>query len=220
MTAEVAAPVRSRRGLGLACLGLAAAAGLVGGASALTWYTVTPAGRAPVGFTGAQVSPSLAGFALVALAGVAALVATGGIVRRIVAGLLAVAGAVVAWTGVVALTRTAYTLGGLPADLPPAATSSPPALDITAAPWLAVAGGIVLVAVGTVVALREPRLSRLGSRYAAPAARRVEVDPDRAAWQDLDAGRDPTADLDHDPDRDPARDTGDDPVDGAGRRAG
>ncbi|CAA9401469.1 MAG: hypothetical protein AVDCRST_MAG66-1483, partial [uncultured Pseudonocardia sp.] len=41
--------------------------------------------------------------------------------------------------------------------------------------------------------LTERRLPRLGTRYAAPGARRPPpTDPDRAAWQDLDAGRDPT----------------------------
>ncbi len=216
MTSDVAAPARSARALGAACLGLAGAAGLVGGASALTWYTVTPAGRAPVAFSGAQASPSLTGFALVALAGVAALVATGGVVRRVLAGLLALAGAAVAWTAAVALTRTAATVTGAPASLPRPATSPPPTLDVTPAPALAVAGGLLLLGVGVLVLLREPRLSRLGARYAAPGARPVEVDPDRAAWQDLDAGRDPTVD----PAPDPAREEGDDPVEGVGHRPG
>jgi hypothetical protein len=62
----------------------------------------------------------------------------------------------------------------------------------TPAPWLAVLGGAVLLAVGLVVLVRERRLPRLGARYAAPGARPAPTDPDRAAWQDLDAGRDPT----------------------------
>jgi hypothetical protein len=50
----------------------------------------------------------------------------------------------------------------------------------------------VLLAVGLGVLVRERRLPRLGARYAAPGARPAPTDPDRAAWQDLDAGRDPT----------------------------
>jgi uncharacterized membrane protein (TIGR02234 family) len=210
VSAEAPAPVRSPRALGSACLGSACAAALLWGASALRWYTVSPSGRSPLVFTGAQVSPSLTGFAWVALAGVAALVATGGVARRILACLLALAGAVVASIGVAGWIRTEYAAES--AGVAPGATLPSTSLTVTPAPLLAVAGGVVLLVVGVLVVLREPRLSRLGARYAAPGGRRVEVDPDRAAWQDLDAGRDPTAD--------PARDEGDDPDVGVGRGAG
>lgn len=218
MTAGVTAPARSGRLLGLACLGLAAAAGLLWGASALVWYRVTPGGRAPVAFDGAHASPSLTGFALIALAGVAALVATGGLARRALAVLLAVAGLVVAGIAVTALLIWPFATDASAAGLP----QPPPGVSIdslryqptetTPAPLLALAGGLVLVAVGVAVAVREPRLSRLGARYAAPGRRPVEIDPDRAAWQDLDAGRDPTVT--------PPVDPGDDPGDGAARGAG
>jgi Tryptophan-associated transmembrane protein (Trp_oprn_chp) len=211
VTSEIAARPRSTRALALACLGLAGAAGLVWGSSALRWYTVSPVGRAPLTFTGAEVAPSLTGFAWVALAGVAGLVATGGVVRRVVAGLLAVAGAAVALIGRQGQTRISYAVESA-GSLPPGMTVPPPPLAVTAAPLLAVAGGLVLLAVGVLVLLCEPRLPRLGARYAAAGARPVEAEPDRAAWQDLDAGRDPTAD--------PAGDEGDDPDDGAGRGRG
>jgi hypothetical protein len=207
------APTRSPRLLLAACAGLAVTAALLWGASALVWYRVTPAGHAPVEFRGAQMAPSLTGVALVALAGVAGLVATGGMVRRVVAGLLGVAGVAMAWTGVRALTRTAATIDGAPASLP--APGGPPALAITPAPLLAVAGGVVLLAVGAYVVLREPRLSRLGARYAAPGKRPAPVDPDRAAWQDLDAGRDPTVDLPADPPAGPRDGARVDPGDGS-----
>jgi uncharacterized membrane protein (TIGR02234 family) len=195
-------PARSARLLALGCLGLAAAAGLLWGASAIVWLRVTPPGRSTSAFTGAQVAPSLTGFALVALAGVAALVATGGVVRRVLAGLLGVAGVAVAWTGVQVLTRTGSLLDGVAgtgAGPPP--TVAPADLATTAAPLLAGAAGLVLLAVAVFVVLREPRLARLGARYAAPGKRPVEIDPDRAAWQALDAGRDPTADAGDDPSR-------------------
>jgi uncharacterized membrane protein (TIGR02234 family) len=211
VTSDLATSARSGRVLGGVCLGLVGAAGLLWGASTLSWYTVSPAGRAPLVFSGAQVSPSLTGFAWVALAGVAGLVATGGVARRVMAGLLCVAGLAVAVIGLVGWTRTEYAADSA-GPAPPGATLPPPPLTITPAPLLAVAGGLLLLAVGVFVLVREPRLARLGARYAAPGARPVEVDPDRAAWQDLDAGRDPTAD--------PARDEGDDPDVGAGRGAG
>ena len=61
---------------------------------------------------------------------------------------------------------------------------------------------------GVVVLLGEPRLPRFGARYSTGAARPAELDPDRAAWQDLDAGRDPTTDPDStlDPSLDPSPD--------------
>ncbi len=193
--------------LSLACLGLAAASGLLWGASALVWFRVTPGGRAPVAFEGAQVSPSLTGFALIALAGVAALVATGGLVRRVLAVLLGIAGIVVAVTATTALLGSPFASAAPAATLPqPPAGTSVDALrfqptELTPAPLLAATGGLVLLAVAVLVVLREPRLSRLGARYAAPGKRPVEIDPDRAAWQDLDAGRDPTADAGDDPPR-------------------
>ena len=168
--------------LGLACAGLVVSAGALWGASEAVWYQVgtTVAGRAGqlVDVTGAQVRPSLGGVALLALAGIAGLVATGGLLRRIVGGLLALTGAAVAGAAVLSLLAS------------PTASDGPTAT--TPAPWLAVLGGAVLLAVGLVVLVRERRLPRLGARYAAPGARPAPTDPDRAAWQDLDAGRDPT----------------------------
>jgi len=56
-----------------------------------------------------------------------------------------------------------------------------------------VLAGALLAAAGAPALLAERRLPRLGARYAAPGTRRPPPsDPDRAAWQDLDAGRDPT----------------------------
>jgi hypothetical protein len=167
----------SPRLLAAVCAGLAVSAVALWGASAAVWHRTAVAGRAPEGLTGAQVAPSLTGVALLALAGVAALVATGGVLRRMVGVLLGAAGAVVAVVAARALV------------VPPSGT------DPTVAPLLAVGGGVLLLAVGLSVLVGEPRLARFGARYSGAATRRPEVDPDRAAWQDLDAGRDPTADA-------------------------
>lgn len=191
-----------RRALAWVCSGSVASAALLWGASAAPWYLVEPPGRPPVALDGAQVAPWLTGLALLALAGVAGIVATGGVLRRVLGGLLAVAGAVAAVIAPRAL-LSAPAVGALPPTLP----GGQQAVS-AAGPSLAVAGGLVLLLVGVVVAVREPRLPRFGARYAAPGARPVEVDPDRAAWRDLDAGRDPTAGA-------PAH-RGDDPGNGAG----
>lgn len=190
----------SPRLLGLACLGLVASAAALWGASEAVWYRVsaTVAGRPEqlVDFTGAQVRPSFGGVALLALAGVAGLVAAAGPLRRAVGALLALAGAVVAGAAVLSLLVSPFASdGGSLSPAPPGVTVDSLRLaptETTPAPWLAVLGGVLLLAVGLVVLVRERRLPRLGARYAAPGARPAPTDPDRAAWQDLDAGRDPT----------------------------
>ncbi|OLT22248.1 hypothetical protein BJF78_07520 [Pseudonocardia sp. CNS-139] len=152
------AQTRSPRTLGVACGGLAVAAGLLWGASAVEWLP---------GRTGAQIAPSLTGVALLALAGVAGVLATGGALRRLVGLLLTMSGI----GQVVGALLVGLGLGG--------------------GPLLAAAGGLVLLAAGALVVVREPALPRLGARYAAPGDRRAPRDPDRAAWDALDEGRDP-----------------------------
>jgi uncharacterized membrane protein (TIGR02234 family) len=206
----------SPRALGAACAGLALSAVLLWAGSATVWYRVMPPGAAPVELTGAQVAPWLGGTALLALAGVAGVVATGGLLRRLVGVLLGLAGVGVLLFGVRALLMDPYATDASAASLPqPSAGVTVDELryqptDTTGAPMLAIAGAVLLLAVGIVVLVRERRLPRLGARYAAPGERRVERDPDRAAWQELDEGRDPTVD----PDEAPPGDAGDDPGDG------
>ncbi|HWM57858.1 MAG TPA: Trp biosynthesis-associated membrane protein [Pseudonocardia sp.] len=220
MTGRRSAGRRSAgRALGLTAAGLVAAAALLWWGSAAVWFAVHPPGRPVVELTGVQVSAAPGSTALLALAGVAGVIATAGPLRRGIGLLLGAAGVVVA----VLMVRTV--LGGVPAEARPAAApgavpagAAPAVLpvEVGAASWLAVAGAVVLGAVGAFVALREPRLARLGARYDRDDARRVELDPDRAAWQQLDAGRDPTAD----PAFDAAVDQGEDPCDDKRSRAG
>jgi hypothetical protein len=141
-----------RRPLAVAVVGLLVAAAATGGAALLAWPRAAPTWPG--------------GVALVALAGVAGVAATGGVPRRLVGVLLAlvgVAGAVAAVT-----------------DLPAGGA------------WLAGAGALILAAAGAFVLVREPGMPRFGSRYARAGAAQRPADPDRAAWQDLDEGRDPT----------------------------
>jgi hypothetical protein len=115
---------------------------------------------------GGDAEQPLTGLALLALAGVAGAVASGAVVRRVIGGLLVLAGV----AGIV--------LRGAP---------------LTEAP-LALAGCVLLAAAGVLLGWRGHTMPRLGSRYAAPGSRRT--DPDLAAWQALDAGRDPTDQTD------------------------
>lgn len=185
---------RGRR-LALTCVALLAGAGALAGASALTWYAadVPAAGRLPVRVAarGGDVLAGLDAVALLAVAGVAAAVGLAGVSRRVLGGaLVAVAGwLTVALVGTVTSPPTGTDLAALPGA--PAGAGTPTDVTATAAPLLAAAGVALLVAAGLVLLVAEPRLARLGARYGG-ATRRVEADPDRAAWDALDAGRDPT----------------------------
>lgn len=153
--------------IALAALPLAAAA--LWSASALAW-----GGRlkprpgtdvaVAVDVTGSEVAPALVPLALLALAGVAGLLALAGLWRRLLGPVLLAAGVYPVWAG---LGAPAPTWGSV----------------------LAVAGGALLGAAGVVVAVAGHRMPRMGSRYSAPAGGR-KAQPD--LWQSLDDGDDPT----------------------------
>jgi hypothetical protein len=149
------------------------AACVLWGASALAWTAPGRAGGSTVADP-ASAPSALTGVALLALAGVAALVATSGVPRRIVGALLGVVGGVVVVATAAAVLAVSVAVGG--------------------GPLLAVCGGLLLAVVGCAVLLREPQLRTLGARYAAAGSPSAHADPDRAAWAALDEGRDPTAD--------------------------
>jgi tryptophan-associated transmembrane protein len=187
---------RPSRALAAVCAALALSAAALGGAAALTWARAEPPGRAPVELSGALVAPSLTGIALLALAGVAGVVAAGGVLRRLLGLLLAAAGAAVvaATASAVADPVAAAGAATLPSGLPATSLAGAP-VGLTPAWALAAAGALGLLGAGAWVLLREPRLARLGARYARAdrGAPRTARDPDRRAWDDLDEGRDPTA---------------------------
>lgn len=195
----------SGRLLGWVLVGLVAGAVLLWGGSVAVWFHVAVPGRAAVDLTGSQVSAVPSAVALLALAGVAAVVAAGGVARRAVGLLLALAGAGAAVVAARALWGSSYgteaATSALPAGLP--AGAAPGSIVATAAPLVTLTGAVAVLAVGVFVLLREPRLRRLGARYGAVREQRADLDPDRAAWQDLDAGRDPTVDLAGDRGEDP-----------------
>jgi uncharacterized membrane protein (TIGR02234 family) len=168
-----------------------AAAGLWAG-SRLAWFTAAVdapgRGRVAVRATGAEVAPALTGLALLALAAVPAAVALAGPLRRGLGVLLTAAGAW-AWTVVVRLLHpppTAAELAALP-GAPATGTPVPDSVTAGVGPLPAALGALLLTGAGVVLLVRERRLPRFGARSRAAAA-----DPDRAAWEALDAGVDPT----------------------------
>lgn len=145
--------------------------------------------------TAADAQPWLVGLALVALAGTGALLATRGVVRRVLGGLLVLAGAGIVVGAVLARTGLAAGEAG------PAAVVWPVVCVIAGA----------AVAVGGLLAARHghlwPAMSARYERSPAPSARTPapsrpeggETSPEarkpadnRAFWEALDRGEDPT----------------------------
>ena len=186
-------------------LGAAAVLILVGGGAALlassrAWDTVTVQRAAPLGpfsvdVLGRTIAPAVAGLAVVALAGVIALLATRGRARVVMGAVLAVAGGLLAWqsaTGfptisdararsLAASARTGVVL------------ERGEAVDVsTAAIWpiVALLGALLVIAGGIVVVIRGATWASMSSRYDAPAAT-VELAAGRRNGRgSLDSGAD------------------------------
>lgn len=110
--------------------------------------------------------------AALALAAVAAVLATGGLSRRLL-------GVMVATMGVLTAVLTAVLAAAALASTPlPAA--------------LGMAAGALLLAAGVLLVILGHRMPGMGSRYRA-RARAGEGGSDYSMWDELDAGRDPTA---------------------------
>src|SRR5215207_7537439 len=189
-------PVGRHRWLVLAVVMLGAGAAALWVASLLVWaWRVEPTAGGVVvrEQRGAQAEPALVGLAVAALAAVAAVLAAGGWLRR-------VTGALVLAGGVAAL---AVAGSGLTRPRPrgvDGAGSERWADEIDrwwpqamAAVGLTALAGVLLATAGVLVLVMGNRMPRMGSRYQRRAARRSAADAgDRALWDALDAGRDPT----------------------------
>lgn len=124
------------------------------------------------GALGAERAPALVPLALLVLAGIAGLFATGGWPRRVLAGVLCIAGTGACAVAVVAL---------LGAEKP------------QVGPVVAVLGGALVVVAGALAIRSARRLPRMGTRYAGGQAKRRATDPDSDLWNALSDGEDPTA---------------------------
>jgi uncharacterized membrane protein (TIGR02234 family) len=140
--------------------------------------------------TGTDASPWVIGLALVALAGTGALLATRGLVRRVLGVVLALAGAGVAAGAVIGRAGVDPGAAGAGADVWPV---------------LCVLGGLIIVAGGVTAARSSGRWPTMSARYdrkpVAPAPHSPAgkmSGPDlapadhRVAWDALDRGDDPT----------------------------
>jgi Tryptophan-associated transmembrane protein (Trp_oprn_chp) len=161
---------------------LLASAGLWGG-SRLTWFAeFRDAGvRGVVLYTenGAQRAGALVPLALLALAGMAGMIATGGWARRVLGAVLALAGLAAGWVAVDGVRFSGA--GGLPI------------VQLLIARGLVLLAGILLICGGLAAIKGASVMPRLGARYSAPGAKRVARDPDVELWEALSDGEDPTA---------------------------
>ena len=173
-------------------------------ASGRPWVTVHLDRSAPlpdlsVALTGRTLQAAVPGLAVVALAGVVALLATRGLARRLVGAVVALSGFGLAVAAVSAGSLSVDEARRLVADTRTGTVLDPAApLRLVSHhlwPVLAVAGGALIVAGGVLAALGWTS-GGLGHRYEAPtvaAGPPAAGDTDLALWQRLDRGDDPTA---------------------------
>lgn len=201
----------ARRELPAAVLGCALAGALALSASSQRWVTVTidrqpPLPPATEAFTGSQAAALVPACGLLLLAAAVAVLAVRGAGRAAVGLLVALAGGVLGWSGLRALT------GGLrltAADVPDVIGLGGARVSssvVAAWPALTLVAGLLAVLAGLLTVLRGRRWPGMGRRYervgadrgtsAAPRAPRGRPesaeDRHQAAWKALDRGEDPT----------------------------
>jgi uncharacterized membrane protein (TIGR02234 family) len=175
-----------------------------------------PASRVAV--SGQALVPAAGALGLAALAGLAAVLATRGLVRRIVGGLIAVFGvAIIASVSLpvtaaqvrsAAVGATTAQAGSVPGGSTIGSGSTPGSggsgvaglslashVEMAAFPWrwAVLLGGLLVLGAGLLVALRGTRWAVMSSRYDRPASRKPSTAADPASlWESLSQGLDPT----------------------------
>jgi uncharacterized membrane protein (TIGR02234 family) len=179
---------------------------VVGAAGALLaatrqWQSVTTPRPAPLhddvlALTGRDIDAAPTALALVALAGVVAVIATRGWLRRVVGGVLALSGLGLIWraaasSGAVSVQRAR----ALVSEHHPTAALGPTPHVQAHVGWavVTIVCGILVTAAGAWIAWRGHRWQVMSARYEAQPP--VEGDSAKAAaslWNALDRGEDPT----------------------------
>ncbi|MCT9930598.1 Trp biosynthesis-associated membrane protein [Planotetraspora sp. A-T 1434] len=186
-----------------------AGAGFVLLAAGRAWATFvfnplegTP-GPGKVALVGSELVPFLTPAALAGLAATAAVLATRGLPRRLIGAVIALCGAAVmagSWTG----TR-AETIAAVAREHATVAMIASGGFAGPSVTWLwplaSVAGGVVLVAGGAMAVVRGGRWPGMSGRYDRHGRGRARrhVSGERALWDAIDEGADPTADSAADP---------------------
>jgi uncharacterized membrane protein (TIGR02234 family) len=178
---------------------------LLGAAAALliatrTWQTVTTPRPAPLrddvlDVSGRTVDAAPTALALVALAGVVAVLATRGVLRRAVGAVLGLAGLALVWRAVVSAsalsTHRARELVGEHHQTVDVSSAVPRVGTHGAWPALTAVCGVLVALAGVLIAWRGHRWQVMSGRYEAPS----DKPPTASAttmWTALDRGEDPT----------------------------
>jgi hypothetical protein len=128
---------------------------------------------------GAQAAGALVPLAILALAGIAGMLAAGHWLRKVLAGVLVLAGIATGW---IALSGISFG----------ADHSGLPIVSMLIARSLALLAGILLLVAGLWGMRGTRRRSQLGSRYNAPGGKQAARDPETELWEALSQGEDPT----------------------------
>jgi uncharacterized membrane protein (TIGR02234 family) len=192
----------------LALLVLAVGSGAVLLLSTREWQTVRTVRAQPLtddvlGLSGRTVDAAPTALALVSLAGVVAVLATRGWVRRLIGVLVLLAGAGLVWRSAAAVSAVspARARDLVRAKHPRAITSASTVPHVVTHPvWglLSVVAAVLVVVAGAVIAWRGARWGTMSARYERPV-RQADIDPqqararrDASMWSALERGEDPT----------------------------
>ncbi|MCW2678188.1 MAG: Trp biosynthesis associated, transrane protein Oprn/Chp [Modestobacter sp.] len=203
---------RLRRELTAAVLGCALGGALALSAASQRWLQVTITRQPPLPpatqvLTGSQVAALVPACGLLLLASAVAMIAVRGLGRTAVGLLVALAGVVLGWSGLRALTGG---LGATAADVSGVVGlggARPTSSLVATWPALTLVAGLLAVLAGSLVVLRGRHWPGMGRRYertgpspaaagaqrARPARPETAEDRHQAAWKALDRGEDPTA---------------------------
>jgi uncharacterized membrane protein (TIGR02234 family) len=184
-------PAPPRRRLWTWVLACAAGTALALLPAGQTWVSVRHGQGAPVAISGGDLVPAAQALALAALAAVVAFLATKGLFRRAVGAVISLCG-----LGLAALTWGALT-GDAALDLaarrePMAAAAAGAAAEIAFWPCLTIAGALVLAVAGVIAVARGGGWPGMSDRYEREGTARP-VNQERALWEAMDRGEDPTA---------------------------
>jgi hypothetical protein len=184
----------------LAALGLL----LVAVAGTMHWLTAVPGqpvipGASRVPLKGSALVPAALPLALMATAGLVAAAAAGPMLRGILRGVAALLTVVAAVGLVVLVVRVtsdpAPTVARVESARQSAATG---VAERTLAPVLSLVGGLALTATGGIALVFRRRWPGLAVRYERDPASPAAQKPAATAWDALDRGDDPTADVELD----------------------
>jgi uncharacterized membrane protein (TIGR02234 family) len=205
----VAERASARTALAATIVLLIAASAMLSAAATLGWaqldLQVPLRGIVQVRVRGSAVLPALVPLALVALAAVAAAVATPGRARWLLGAMLLAAAAPPAVAGLRAtrlgaaghwLTEGLTGAAASALEMPTRSVPVGGATVLWAGPALAMGGAGMLAAAGITLGMRGHRMPQLARRYQAPTARSPgphHLPPEKGFWEQMDAGEDPTA---------------------------